>query len=198
MGITIHFSGILKNTDLITELVDELSDIADIMDWPYQILDEDWSKPCTAEIADGGITGHLPLKGISIQLHPASESLTLFFDPQGRLTSPITLISIKQGELNDKEVYNFVKTQFAPPDLHISIVKLLRFLKKKYIPDLQVIDEGEYWETGDRDRLIEKMQFLQNKLDQLQQTVSTINPDHALLFSPDQLAQLIEKKLKNL
>lgn len=93
---------------------------------------------------------------------------------------------------------NFVKTQFAPPDIHISIVKLLRFLQKKYIPDLQVIDEGEYWETGDRDLLIEKMRFLQNKLDQVEQALSTINPDHARLFSPDQLAQLIENKLQNL
>ena len=56
--------------------------------------------------------------------------------------------------------YVSVKTQFAPTEIHISIIKLLKHLKNKYILDLEVLDEGCYWETEDNKLLNKKFPFL--------------------------------------
>ena len=48
------------------------------------------------------------------------------------------------------EAWVSVKTQFDSPDTHIWIIGLLKYLKKRYIANLEVRDEGEYWETGNR------------------------------------------------
>ena len=47
----------------------------------------------------------------------------------------------------------------------LTLIKLLRYLKRKYFKTFEVIDEGNYWETGDADLLKEKMKFLSQKLD---------------------------------
>ena len=72
---------------------------------------------------------------------------------------------------NDDLPFNFVKTQFASPEIHIIIVKLLRYLKEKYFQRFEVIDEGKYWETGDEDLLAEKMEFLSQKMNALAQAL---------------------------
>lgn len=43
----------------------------------------------------------------------------------------------------------FTKTQYAGIEIHKLIVHLFKYLERKYLLDLQVSDEGEYWETGD-------------------------------------------------
>ena len=51
----------------------------------------------------------------------------------------------------DGEFYiqEYIKTQFAPLEVHISVVELLQCLQPHFI-DLQVVDEGEYFETRDK------------------------------------------------
>ncbi|MEJ2053745.1 MAG: hypothetical protein P8X42_07475 [Calditrichaceae bacterium] len=151
MGISIHYRGKLKNLTDIDLLVDDFKDFAEIMGWEYRILNEDWSKTNTAKIkASEQITeikGHLPLKGINLSLHPDCEALDLYFNPDGNLLSPISACLINEGEMDIEDSWVFVKTQYAPPDIHIAVVNLLDFLKNKYVPDLEVLDEGEYWET---------------------------------------------------
>lgn len=46
------------------------------------------------------------------------------------------------------------KTQFAGPDTHITFMKLLRYLKGKYFAELEIDDEGLYWETEDEKVLL--------------------------------------------
>lgn len=57
------------------------------------------------------------------------------------------------------------KTQSARIETHIWIVYLLRYLKNHYLPDLQVTDEGAYWDRNDPELLAEKRRFLQGKID---------------------------------
>lgn len=47
---------------------------------------------------------------------------------------------------------DYVKTQFAGADVHIKIVELLRQLKP-FLVKLEVEDEGEYWESSDKNKL---------------------------------------------
>jgi len=51
------------------------------------------------------------------------------------------------------------KTQFGknPVDTHIKIVELLDFIKQNYMPDLRVVDDGDYWETRNRKMLEENL-----------------------------------------
>jgi len=200
MGITLHFKGKLKSKEDIISLIDDLIDIAKIMDWEWDSLDEDWTKPTTAklEINDlqAEIIGHLPLKGVNLKLHPHCESLTLYFDKEGNLNTPFSLILMNEGKLNPEDSYISVKTQFAPPDIHISIVKLLEFLKNRYIPDLKVIDEGGYWVSRDKTLLIQKISFLNDKMNMVEGILSSLDREEFQQYSPNKLVRLIEEKLK--
>ena len=75
----------------------------------------------------------------------------------------MTLIS--QGVLKSEDVWIAVKTQFAGPETHVWIVGLLKYIQEHYLPELQVRDEGEFWETGNHETLKEKMNLINNKID---------------------------------
>jgi hypothetical protein len=82
MGVAIRYRGKLRDINELVALCDELTMVADKMDWSYRRLDEDWSKPSSASIEavekGARIKGHLPLKGITLAVHPRCESLSLF------------------------------------------------------------------------------------------------------------------------
>jgi hypothetical protein len=59
----------------------------------------------------------------------------------------------------------WTKTQFAGAETHILLCKLLRYLEKKHFAEFEVIDEGDYYHTGDASRLAEKMAFLNSIID---------------------------------
>ena len=201
MGITIYYKGKLKNKDEVYSLKDDLVDFAETMNWEWHALDNDWDKPASAELdvkaRRAEIKGHLPLKGVSLQLHPNCETLTLYFDQEGRLMDPIGLIMIREGRLKPQSAYLSVKTQFAPPEVHISIIKLLEFLKNRYIPDLEVMDEGGYWESRDEAALRKSISFLNEQMDRMEEILSTIGREEVKGLSTEELARLIEQKLKN-
>lgn len=201
MGITIHFQGSLKTTKMVNSLVDELIDISKSMSWQWNVLDEDWAKPSTAKLSKESdeveIIGHLSLKGISINLHPNCEPLSLYFNSEGRLTNPMSIIFENEDKNKKDDDYCFVKTQFAPPEIHITIIKLLRYLKKRYIPNLKVIDEGEYWQSEDREKLVTKIAFLNKKMDEIGEVLSEMDMETIENSSPEKLADILEDRLKN-
>ena len=43
MGITIHYKGKLEDKTQVPSLIDELQDIAEVMTWSWNTIDEDWS-----------------------------------------------------------------------------------------------------------------------------------------------------------
>jgi hypothetical protein len=47
--------------------------------------------------------------------------------------------------------------QFAGPETHVATVELFRTLRPRF-EGLSIEDEGEYWESSDRERLLERMQ----------------------------------------
>ena len=42
----------------------------------------------------------------------------------------------------------------------------MKYIKKEYINDLEVFDEGEYWESSDKERLVYLFNFLKEKIEQ--------------------------------
>jgi hypothetical protein len=79
-----------------------------------------------------------PARGISLYPHEDCEPLHLEFD-------------------GDLFVQDFTKTQFAPPDIHIKVVRLLKTIAPQFAC-LSVDDEGEFWDSENVDQLIQNLQ----------------------------------------
>ncbi len=158
MGLSIHYRGGIDRTDQIPKLVDELEDIAKSMGWMSQRINEDEVDP--------------NFVGIIVNPKGDCEPLCFIFDRRGRLRCLADLIT-DQIEPTQYSEYCATKTQFTTVDTHIWIIGLLRYLKKHYLSDLHVSDEGEYWETENHETLTEKKDCLQGKIDELRGAVET-------------------------
>jgi hypothetical protein len=143
-------------------LVDELEDIAESMGWMSQRINEDETET--------------DFYGILVNPKGECEPLCFIFDPRGRLRNLADLIT-NQIEPTKYSEYCATKTQFTSIDTHIWIVGLLRYLKKHYLSDLIVTDEGEFWDTENRAALIEKKEFLQSKINQLAGALDSVEAD---------------------
>lgn len=151
MGVTIHYQGRINDINLIDEATNELSDVSNELGWKCKIIDDE----------------ELILKGAYINPPVNCEALTFLFDKRSGILKNRSIFS--GLDLDDEHHnYNSTKTQYAPVEVHITIIKLLKYLKKKYISDLNVFDEGEYWETEDANRLKEKIEFLNEMMDVLE------------------------------
>ena len=200
MGITIHYSGKLKDRASLPNLVEELEDIARTMEWESTRLDKDREKPSRAEIVHSEhgaeFRGHPGLEGIVLSVHPDCESLSFLFDRNGNLRDVVTMVGILQGFIDAEKAQVSVKTQFAPLHVHITIIRLLKYIGKKYIANLEVNDEGDYWQTGDRGILAKKMNSLRKKIDSLAEALSTAEIENAGDLSEKELLDKIERILK--
>ena len=198
MGLSIHYRGRLKTPELISLITDELVDICLSLGWETSLLDEDFSMENTSELVptEKGvkITGHLPLKGVGIAPGEGSEGVSFFFDREGNLIAPLTMAI--SGPVKGELPWAAVKTQFAPLDIHITLIKLFRYLKKKYFEIFEVSDEGSYWETGDEVLLRKKMEFLAGKIDAVGKTLSEADLGSDPDISPHELADRIEELLR--
>jgi len=169
------------------------------MGWETTRLDDDWEQPVDARLCHtptgASIEGNLGLKGILLKPDVPAESLSFLFDREGNLRSLMGPIFILEGTLPPEDAWVFVKTQFAPPEVHVWMVGLLKYVKKHYISDLEVSDEGQYWETGDIRILRERMAFLDRKMDELTARLSSARLGDVSRLSPDELAAKIEDLL---
>ncbi len=175
MGFSISYKGKLRKKNQLNNLVNELKDIAEIMEWRFSMLDEDWNAAVDANIvtekAVQKITGNCGLKGIAVTPHPYCETLNFYFDKNGWLNSPLQVASRKNKSKQNSGNVLSVNTRFAGAETHMAIVKLLKHLDKKYL-QLKVKDDGSYWETGKADVLKKKVNAVKVGLD-----ISKINAD---------------------
>ncbi|MGB0415149.1 MAG: hypothetical protein ACPGJU_11960 [Coraliomargarita sp.] len=162
--------------------MNELEDIAESMDWQSQRINEDESDP--------------DFRGIIVNPKGKCEPLCFIFDREGHLRNLADLIT-NQIEATKYSYYIATKTQFTTVETHVWIIGLLRYLKKHYLSDLEVTDEGDYWETENRETLIEKKNFLQSKIDQLAGAIESAEINGENLSVDDLVAQIeaIAKKL---
>ena len=166
MGLTIHYSARLKNRILLPELINEVADICQSMDWKAKRVNEiikmkeevAFKPPLTDN-------KNIHLEGIYFN-PPQCESVILTFLSSGWTSSSLHLRVAKSYEDIEsypifkklpKLVYTMhTKTQRGGVDTHIAIVKLLKYLEKKYFMEMHVSDEGNYWETMDKNILQER------------------------------------------
>jgi len=181
MGVTIHYKGKLNSVDDIDSFCEEMEDISKSMGWKHTVIDKFDNND------------KIPVKGIIIRPHEKSESLQLISDQKGNLRNVFAFEFA--GEDSELTYLNFIKTQFAPVENHIAVIKLLKYIQQKYISNLDVYDEGEYWQTGDEKILKRKIDFLNSVMDQLEDVLNTIEIEEGT--SAESIADKIEEVLKN-
>lgn len=176
MGITIHYQGKINDVSLIDKVTEDLNDISLELNWGKELIDDD----------------KLNIKGILIFPPPDCEPLSFLFDKtNGVLKHFILLAHDDMGD--DHYKYNIVKTQCAPLHVHITIIKLLKYLKKQYINDINVTDEGEYWETENAGLLQSKFDFQKEMIDAV---AGAFNKTEKITGeSSESLAERVEKIL---
>lgn len=159
MGVTIHYGGTLKSIELVDDLVDEIVEVCNANDWKYQIVDTR-----THENTDPN--DPLPhLKGISFGTDE-SESIWYTFNESGMLLSPMVALfqQHEPEQMEGLDHHAFTKTQSAGPDYHIKLVNIMKYVAKKYFTIWNVNDKSQYYETGDKDHLVECMGIIDRSL----------------------------------
>jgi hypothetical protein len=196
MGLSIHYSGTIKELSQIQILTDELEDICKGLGWKYHIwdgknFDDAVNKNFTVSKIDFDFT---ELRGITM-IPEGCEPVDVVFFPTGILCSVIKL-KLNDGAANELMVETVsVKTQFAGPDVHKTIIELFIYLQPKYFSAFEMSDESYYWETRDVNKMLQQFARYNFILDKvaaaLQNFNSTPNETAALL------AERLEEYLKN-
>jgi hypothetical protein len=201
MGITIHYRGRINSFDLIESLSDEVKDIAQSLGWGMHLWDEDLSKPNTARVIRHEnyieMCGHVPLRGLTLFPHPDCEQLSLTFDRKGHLMDAFGMTLVASGGRRPGEGWLSMKTQFSPLEIHITVVQLLHYLKKRYVGNLEVSDEGGYWESGNAQELKRRTDSISRSLDILEGALRAKPLTPAERETPEKIAEIIEKIIKD-
>ena len=157
MGVTLHYKGKLKSTALIDAITNELVDISEARGWDYKIIKSN---------EDSTDKSVLKLNGIMTS-PKGCEPISMTFLSDGRLVSPMLSVfpeeDIKRF-LEEDDYYAFTKTQFGGTETHIEIVKLLKYLSTKYFDTWDCKDDSDYYQTGDREKLVETFGFIDNAM----------------------------------
>lgn len=145
MGITIHFEGRLKDEASLEAVLSITKQFCDEQSWPYEpINDSHVTLNRVRGEEDWNYEG--PVKGIAVEPHENSEPFRLEFD-------------------KDLYIQEYTKTQFAPIEIHIELVKLLRRLQPHF-ENLEVDDEGEFFDADDENVLADHLHRCFEMLDE--------------------------------
>jgi hypothetical protein len=146
VGVTLHIEGKLLGEEEYNALVCSVRDFALRHHWPTEeICDAQRSLQRVRNEQDWDYEGLT--RGIVIHPHESAEPLRFEFDE--------TLY-----------IQEFCKTQFAGPEVHISIIELIRTLQPLF-ETLTVEDEGEYWNTMDPSLLSGHMRSVDEQIARL-------------------------------
>lgn len=166
MSHTIHYFGRLKRPELLSELQEEFSEFAQVSGWNHERVDHVFPVEDSSE-------GPRPtLRGIRIFLSEGDGPVRFTFDQDGHLshlyyetetTWPVSMEHASRDDFHPvapggRRVLHHVHThttlQGQAIQPHVTLVKLLDHLGKKYVPNLEVIDDTGYWSKRD-EKLLE-------------------------------------------
>lgn len=166
MSTTIHYFGKIKSPEAIREVQDEFREIAQVSGWSHEMVDHVFAQ-------EGEIpVGRLSLRGIRVILNKHTSPLQLTFDKDGYLShiyyekaqaEPQAKGTAPAGRRILHQVHTSTHIQSNDPDSHIALVKLLDYVKKRYVPNLEVIDNTGYWYSRDESVLKPKRLELAKK-----------------------------------
>ncbi len=140
MGVSIHYSGKLRNTSDLPSYMDEVVDLCQTLRWTHQYIPP-----------DSGV----PIEGLVVYIE-GCDPVVLTFLPGGRLCHPMLYSYLKGVEQMEKvesaDHWIITHTQDAGPVVHMELIRILRYLHEKYFEDFKVNDSSKYWETNDEEQ----------------------------------------------
>jgi hypothetical protein len=155
MGITISYRGSLADLGRIEDFEDRLLDLALDVGGLAQIwrshADDDPKRM---------------VRGVILDLAPGLESTSLLISPEGWLVGLTDIQDAECGLLTEPP-WCFTKTQFGSVEGHVALIEMLRALKAEFLPNLEVIDEGGYWEARDLAELTRRRALVQAAIEGL-------------------------------
>lgn len=80
----------------------------------------------------------------------------------------------KKNFFEEGSRYNWTKTQWAGPKVHIAVCATLRYVKERYAPDLVIRDDSGYFESGDEGKLAAEMAYVERLVSVTSQAVKTM------------------------
>lgn len=197
MGLSINYKGRFSKDASLSKMLDELKEIMEILKWDYFIYDEEFPKQ-----SDDNESYNENIYGISFN-PPECETVFLSFLSNRRMSSIVNLKHF--GNSSDKKYQEYlyllsVKTQFAGVEMHKTIIGLFRYLKEKdYFESLEIMDEGQYWETGDEQLLKDTFKKYTFLLDNFRLALETSpkNKDEDYVNYFERLAKMIQNRKGN-
>jgi hypothetical protein len=174
MGVTIFYRGSLSDLSRVEDFEDRALDLALELGGEARI----WRSAgaLTPGPSPKGRGEKLPspkgrgenpqrvIRGVTLDLFPGQETTSLLISPEGWLVGLMEIEAAEKGELTEPPLC-WVKTQFGPVEGHVALVEIFAALKREFLPDLEVTDEGEYWETRDLAGLCAKFGLVQAAID---------------------------------
>jgi hypothetical protein len=140
MGLSIFYSGKLLNVQHIPSLTTELLDICDHLKWQC-----DEYRP----------TARNPIQGMWFA-PPGADRIWMTFLPSGVVAEPERNLSNEGIDVWMKSGWkdNLMnpRTQFASPEAHMQLMRILKHISQKYFQHFHLVDESEYWETGNEEK----------------------------------------------
>lgn len=181
MGVTIAYRGSMADIQRVEDFEDRVIDLALEIGGHVRV----WRSFCDDD-------PQRAVRGVMLELYPGQETTSLLVSPEGWLINLVEIEDAEKGELADPP-WCFVKTQFGSVEGHVALVELLAALKREYFPDLEVRDEGEYWETRDWERLRAKIGLVQAAIDGLADGLRQYGLTAEAAEDPEILATRIER-----
>ena len=131
-GVTIHYEGRAPDPAAVEQVLAAASEEAKRNGW--QIRDDSSSDISLKRVVDEkDVPYRGSVRGIVLQPRRECEPIHLQFD-------------------SNMFMQDFVKTQFAGPEIHMQVARLLQVIQP-LLRSLKVEDEGQYWETGSKSTL---------------------------------------------
>ncbi len=166
MSTTVHYFGKIKSQEAIREIQDEFREIAQVIGWSHEMVDHVFTQ-------EGEIPGtRLSLRGIRVTLNKSTSPLQLSFDKDGYLShiyyekAPAEMPGQRPTGATRQllhQVHTSTSIRTGDSATHVSVVKLLDYVKKRYVPNLEVIDNTGYWYSRDESVLSAKKLELAKK-----------------------------------
>lgn len=206
MGLTIHYSGALDNPAQVGELSLKMRLLCQELGWPCRTINQrilgQAEHLILHHVEDPGdgipttfaSSEYKPiddrLRGVFIA-PPETEPLILTFNREGRLIHYWDFdSSIEQSHDGlSAAILPLARTYYVQEsfhvkttghvETHVQITDLLRYLKTHFLSNLEVTDEGQYWETNDRQLLATEHAKMERIL--------------AMMSDPKQMRQILEE-----
>ncbi len=148
MGISIGYRGRLPDLARVEDFEDRLLDFALEVGGLAQVW-RSHADDCPRRV----------VRGLILHLAPGQEATSLLLSPEGWLVGLVDIEDAERGRLTEPP-WCFVKTQFGPLEGHVALVEMLAAVRREFVSDLEVSDEGGYWETRDLAELVRKRSLL--------------------------------------